>query len=72
MQINKTWSALRLRLPSYAAGVVVRIADTMLRLAQRMYLAGYLNLAGIENVVRLSGQLRHLAWRLLKSKRASR
>jgi hypothetical protein len=55
----------------HLARFVVLMAAIMLRVAQRMYRSGLLGLAGIENVVRLSGKLRHFGRRLLDSKSGS-
>jgi hypothetical protein len=72
MRTRKARMAPQVRLRIYVAAVVVLIADIMLRLAQHLYLAGFLGLAGIENAVHLSRKLRRFGWRLLRSKRSFR
>jgi hypothetical protein len=57
------------RLPIYAAGTVVLIANGILRAAHGLYRARLLGLAGIEGAVQLSRTLRRLGARLLLSSR---
>ena len=71
MRTRKARIAPRIPLRIHVVAVVVLIADIMLRLAQRLYRAGFLGLAGIENAVHLSRKLRRFGWRLLRSKRSS-
>ena len=49
----------------YAAGAVVILAAFILRLAQWLYGAGLMSLAGIEAAVRVSQRLRRFGGRLL-------
>lgn len=72
MRVPKERMAPQVRLRIYVAAVVVLIAEIILRLVQRLYRAGLLGLAGIENAVHLSRKLRRFGWRLLRPKRSSR
>jgi len=48
------------------AAAIVGITFNLLRFAQRLFDAGFINLAGVEFAVRLSRGLRSLAQRLLQ------